>query len=446
MSVASESLYHVTTLSNFARGFDKYTRQYRKSWIPESRYPNESYLLRGEELDVGIGKAAKLREKLGIPGDELLVLRASVPPSGVHPNLRNGVGWVWASPDLPISGLLRVSPEGRLGAPLSVEEAMAKSLDLQAASFLPYAQLRPRTLSFLPIARGCQAACPFCFSEASVSADQPQKSSDLKSAERWMNLAASRGAERAVITGGGEPTLVRWEYLLQLIAACSLRFAKTVLITNGVRLASATPSRIAASLRDLSNAGLTTLAVSRHHHTEPVNAGLMRLETRTPALLETYVSLRDTLSNLRLRMICVLQRGGIETLEDIESYVAWAMSFGVEEVCFKELYVSTSEESVYFSREANAWSAAHQVSLSVVHEWANRNRLTVAAHLPWGAPIFSGTVRGGPVRVAAYTEPSLFWERSRGLARSWNVMSDGTCLASLEDRRSVVTAAPGLDH
>jgi hypothetical protein len=43
------------------------------------------------------------------------------------------------------------------------------------------------------------------------------------------------------------------------------------------------------------------------------------------------------------------------------------------------------------------------------------------------------------MRVAAYTEPSLFWERSRGLARSWNVMSDGTCLASLEDRGTDVT-------
>ena len=166
----------------------------------------------------------------------------------------------------------------------------------------------------------------------------------------------------------------------------------------------------------------------------------MRLDTRTSALLEAYARLRETLPAMRLRMICVLQRGGIESPEDIEAYVAWAMSFGVEEVCFKELYVSTSEESVYFSRKANAWSAANQVSLSVVHEWATRNRLQVAERLPWGAPIFSGTIEGRPVRVAAYTEPSVFWERSRGLARSWNVMSDGTCLASLEDRRSVIHA------
>jgi hypothetical protein len=60
----------------------------------------------------------------------------------------------------------------------------------------------------------------------------------------------------------------------------------------------------------------------------------------------------------------------------------------------------------------------------------------VEKRLPWGAPVFTGQVDGRDVRVAAYTEPSLFWERTRGVARSWNVMADGSCLASLEDRGS----------
>ena len=58
--------------------------------------------------------------------------------------------------------------------------------------------------------------------------------------------------------------------------------------------------------------------------------------------------------------------------------------------------------------------------------------------LPWGAPVYDVFVHGRPIRIAAYTEPSLFWERTRGIARSWNIMADGRCLASLEDRGSVV--------
>jgi hypothetical protein len=42
------------------------------------------------------------------------------------------------------------------------------------------------------------------------------------------------------------------------------------------------------------------------------------------------------------------------------------------------------------------------------------------------------------LRIAAYTEPSLFWERTQGIARSWNVMADGRCHVSLEDRASEI--------
>jgi hypothetical protein len=56
--------------------------------------------------------------------------------------------------------------------------------------------------------------------------------------------------------------------------------------------------------------------------------------------------------------------------------------------------------------------------------------------LPWGAPVFRGEWHGAPLQIAAYTEPSLLWERTHGVARSWNLMADGRCLVSLEDRAS----------
>jgi hypothetical protein len=62
----------------------------------------------------------------------------------------------------------------------------------------------------------------------------------------------------------------------------------------------------------------------------------------------------------------------------------------------------------------------------------------VESRLPWGAPVYRGKWLGKPLRVAAYTEPSLFWERTQGIARSWNVMTDGRCHVSLEDRASEI--------
>jgi len=280
--------------------------------------------------------------------------------------------------------------------------------------------------------------CPFCFSEASASAEQKQTLPDWEKVERWVDLASVRGAQRAVVTGGGEPTMLRRKDLLRLIRSCRSRFDKVVLITNGVKLATLDEADASDHFRELHDAGLSVLAVSRHHPSEAVNARLMNLETRTPSLLRAYATNRTALPNLRCRLICVLQRGGVESISDIDEYVRWAVSSGVEEVCFKELYVSTSHESVYFSHTANDWSARNQVPLSLVHRWAEANGLDRLSRLPWGSPIFEGTLGGQSIRVAAYTEPSLFWERSNGMARSWNVMADGTCLTSLEDRRSAI--------
>ena len=76
--------------------------------------------------------------------------------------------------------------------------------------------------------------------------------------------------------------------------------------------------------------------------------------------------------------------------------------------------------------------------LSIVSSWAEKRAGRLVESLPWGAPVFEVPSERGPLKVAAYTEPSLFWERTQGLCRSWNLMSDGRCYASLEDRASVV--------
>jgi pyruvate-formate lyase-activating enzyme len=431
-------MFHVTLLSNLARAYDKYQGAYRKSAIPESRYPDTFHLLTEAELDIGIDKARRLLVKLAIPDDRLLVLRAELPHESLRPNLRNGIGLVWPSPDLPLAGLHEVAPDGRLGARMRLEDAMARSLALHADAFLPWDSIRPRSISFLPIARGCQAACSFCFSKASASVEQPQARIDWAGIDLWLQRALARGAERAVITGGGEPTLVKRVDLLRLVRACRARFDKVVLITNGLALVSQGEAEAALRLAELQAAGLSVLAVSRHHVDETANAALMKIATHTPVLLRARRAQADAFRGLRLRLVCVLQRGGVDSEAAVDAYVNWAAANGADEVCFKELYVSTSEESVWHSHGANEWSARHQVPLSLVHRWARAAGLPEIARLPWGAPIYGGPISGREMRVAAYTEPSLFWERRHGTARSWNVMADGRCLASLEDRSSLV--------
>jgi hypothetical protein len=434
-----ERLWYVTVLSNFARGYDKYARVYSKQGIPESRFPDQFFLLREAELSIGIAKAASLLAKLDLPGNRLVALRTSVLTEHLQPNARTGLGrWV-ASPMISVDMVAFINSD-RL-SPVSVEDLYACSLSVLHPQLAAYSKLAPRSVSVLPVAKGCQAACPFCFSEASVSIEQTQANLDLVHVRRVAGMAYARGANRFVITGGGEPGLLPSQRLLQLIHVGHDTIGKTVLITNGHHLAALDETALTQTLNDYAENGLNVLAISRHHFDEAANSLIMGIKTTLEDIARIWRSMQEARPAFVLRLICVLQRGGIDSPALLASYLDWATGLGIREVCFKELYVSSSVESVYHRHAANAWSLSHQVPLSLVLEFAAMHRLEEGGRLPWGSPIFVGQWRGKPIRIVAYTEPSLFWERSTGIARSWNLMADGRCFASLEDRASEVVIA-----
>jgi hypothetical protein len=441
MNQSRQTFYHITVLSNFARGFDKYARTYSKERIPESTYPDRFFLLRRDELGIGIQKAAHLLAKLGLAGNRLIVLETELDAALLQTNTANGRGQFIHSNQINLTRLYELDQDDNVGVqlhPVAIEDAMAASLRLLNRELLPFVNIRPRAISFLPVALACQAKCPFCFSKASVSSDQAAAKPDWEQVSAWLGRAQAHGAERAVITGGGEPTLLPTALLQQLVAACASRFDKVVLITNGHTLATVSEADQVMRLGTLYDAGLRVLAVSRHHFDAAQNERLMHLHTPVEALIRTWCENHRRWPQLRLRLISVLQEGGVQNDSTLESYVSWAAEQGVEEICFKELYVSTSAESVYHDRSVNDWSRQHQVPLSLVTCFAERQGFVVESRLPWGAPVYRGKWLGKPLRVAAYTEPSLFWERTQGIARSWNVMADGRCHVSLEDRASEI--------
>jgi molybdenum cofactor biosynthesis enzyme MoaA len=429
-----DSLYHVTVLSNFARAFDKYSGLYSKARIPESTFPDRFFLLRRDEIEIGVAKASRLLGRLGLEGDRLVVLETTVPAEELHANTRTGLGRYVLRPHIRVAAVHTLSPDGAL-EPSSVEDVTARSLRVLHPQLQPYGALVPRSVSLLPIARGCQARCAFCFSRASISAEQEKGHLDPRAVAAVLREGRRRGAERAVITGGGDPGLVPFERLLDLVRACADSFPeKVVLITNGRFLADLAESDRLAALRALEGAGLTVLSLSRHHPDPSENARIMSLDVGTEDVLATVS--RAGLKTLRPRVITVLQRGGVDSAETLDALMRWTVGRGVEELTLKELYVATSEESVFHDRAANRWSRENQISLALATDFFAARGWRQVAQLPWGAPIHEGTVGRRPIRVAAYTEPSLFWERTQGLARSWNVLADGACYASLEDRAS----------
>jgi molybdenum cofactor biosynthesis enzyme MoaA len=424
------------------KGYDKYQGQYSKSNIIQSTFPNQFFLLKKTELPIGIAKAAELIKKLGLEGDRPIVLKTRVSENNLYSDHVSGVGQYILQNHIKLNSVYFINDSPDSSFPTltftRIEDVIAQSFKVIDQTLTPWSQLKPRTVSILPIAMACQASCKFCFSKASVSSGFEGSISDWKRVSSVLQAAKNAGAERAVITGGGEPTLLKREHMIELVEACASHFNKVVLITNGHRLGKMAEDKRLSMLLKLDKARLSVLAISRHHHDATKNTDIMGLDTKAEDVVKTIRNHRDIIKNITPRLICVLQNKGVSNVEDIEGYLSWSSQQGVTQINFKELYVSTSNESAFSSLAANDYSAQNQVPLSVVHEFTTKHHWKKVSELPWGAPIFSGEWEEQQMQIAAYTEPSVYWERTNGIARSWNLMSDGTTLASLEDPESQV--------
>ena len=432
-----ENLYYVTVLSNFARGFDKYEMTYSKRNIPESSFPDKFFLLQESELEIGLNKARELLKKTK-NGDRILIISTSENVANLLPNERNGKARYLMNNKIAIENLYYIDDLGEKKS-VRMEDVYADSLLLNRDRFVAIEKIRPRSISILPIAQACQLCCKFCFSDASISAEKRGKGLTDDLIVRALEKAKDSGAERAVITGGGEPTLIGFPKLNRLVQLSNNYFpGKVTLISNGLKLAKLGSPEILKHLIELDQSGLSVLSISRHHNDRIKNQLIMGEDNKTENIFQTYLENRKIFKNLRLRLICVLQKTGIALDQDIDNYIDWARRYEISEINFKELYVSTDRESKYSDGPSNIYSERNRVHLRVVLNYAQKNGWKKIMELPWGAPIFEKIINGMRMQMAAYTEPSLFWERDHGIARSWNLMADGTLTVSLEDGETVL--------
>lgn len=430
-------LNYITVLSNWLVGYEKYSKTYSKKNLDRSTYKNEFYLLKEDELHIGIRKASNLIAKINlennliVDNNKIIRIETNLDESIVKKNERNGLGWVIDQNWIPVSRVYIYHNEQWVE--FSIEDVTALSYKLNNKDLKPYNELVPRSISILPVAQACQADCKFCFSESSISFDQKRSLVDLENLNKLCKEAKLRGAERFVITGGGEPTLIKFETLLGTIKTAKQYFDKVVLISNGMFLSEENEEVIVNKINQMIDAGLSVLSTSYHHYTFEQNSYIMNKGIKTDYLL-SIIQKNKLNEKLTTRLICVLQKEGISNATEIQKYIDYAISKNVSQVCFKELYISSTEESMYAGKEQNLYSERNQISLSVLTKYLDKTSVKVA-ELPWGSPVYR---YNDVIDIAAYTEPSVGWERLNGIARSWNVMADGKCYVSLEDKDSLL--------
>lgn len=417
-----KKMYYVTLLSNIKFCYNKYDNSFNK--FEKSKFKDKFFLLNKDEIYIGVDKYQKiiLRDNQ----KDKIVIVETLNNLELFKDHDSKLGQYIKKDKIIVNNFFIEN----LNKPISVEEIMSLSYKIDNISN-KFIDLKPRSFSFLPVGKGCQAKCSFCFSESSISTDFKGINNDLIDLDKMARKAKDRGAERAVITGGGEPTLIPHDLLLNSLKILKKYYKKIILITNGYNYSNLKESELIKKINDLIDNGLTVLNISRHHFNQDVNKSIMMLEIKSERIAKIV---KKNNLKIKIRFTCVLQKNGIKNALDILNYIKFAKENNITEVCFKELYVSSSVESIYHNSESNKFSRRNHVPLNMLTETLEKNGYFKLGELPWGSPVYSD----GSIKIEAYTEPSVGWELSNQIARSWNYMSDGKTYASLEDKNSLI--------
>ncbi len=67
---------------------------------------------------------------------------------------------------------------------------------------------------------------------------------------------------------------------------------------------------------------------------------------------------------------------------------------GCDQINFKELYVATSHESVYYEEKGNEFCRENQISLSLITEFMVKHNAHKFGELPWGSPLYKLNWKG----------------------------------------------------
>jgi hypothetical protein len=209
----------------------------------------------------------------------------------------------------------------------------------QPVTFTPYASVQP-----------CSARCGFC-SENLRKADGGMPAARLRPDDGYFDglaraLRALHGVPLSWSLSGLETSddagwMLR---LLHTLAAGEARNApaaqgpevdERVLYSNGAGFAKPDGGVLRRALQDF---GLSWLELSRHHHDGATNQSIMRfragLAIGEQAVFErTARALADAMP---LRLVCILQRGGVAQPGDVAAYLAWARHCGAGTVVFRE--------------------------------------------------------------------------------------------------------------
>ncbi|MYN01027.1 hypothetical protein GTP41_02840 [Pseudoduganella sp. DS3] len=203
----------------------------------------------------------------------------------------------------------------------------------QPVTFTPYASAQP-----------CSARCRFC-SETLLETGGGRPSSALRPGPGYFAaleraLEQLRGLPLSYSLSGLETTDdAAWMgAMLDILAqhAALSPVLNRVLYTNGAGLAVTQQGE--ALTERLAGFGLDWLELSRHHFDAATNQSIMRFRPGVQVQYQQAFSamVRRLAGRLNVKLVCIIQDGGVAQAEAVLRYLEWAHALGVRSVIFRE--------------------------------------------------------------------------------------------------------------
>lgn len=438
MTIKNENYFFITLASNFLLCYDKYSQNYDKSKQKKSKHPFFYLLNNIQDLHKIKNKLLMLKKddtdffvKVNVDVDHFQKTQEIFENNTDNEGTKTGIGFYIKTTKLKVLSVEEAKDDRFSFHSIQCEHLLSECYQIKTEDLKNYDELKPRSLSYLPIKIACNAKCKFCFSKSSISINRRLNLFEIDRLDLICQKAKEKGATRFVLTGGGEPLLFGLSNLYHTLTVSSRYFDNNLMISNGKEFEKYSLDEI----KQLKQSGLSRVAISIHHYDLNKNKNIMQLDVDYRSVVEKLKQ-----AGLKVRFICVIQKEGVANSKDVEKYIQFALTHHVNEICFKELYVSTAVESEYYKTDANLYCINNQISLSIITDYCETiNPSKIVVKLPWGAPVYNVNMNGYQVSVAAYTEPSVGFERNHGIARSWNIMADLSCFVTLEDENSKLT-------
>lgn len=203
---------------------------------------------------------------------------------------------------------------------------------------------RPLTLTPYASAQPCSARCRFCSENLREARDNSVMSARLRPGPLYFDQLRQALSQLSCVplsySLSGLESTDDPDWLCLLLDTLSDARSSgplvegSVLYTNGAGLA-LYPQRLIPALLEF---GLSWVEWSRHHHTDHANDLIMRLRRGQPVAQQEQViqALKAVNTQVPVKLVCVVQRGGVASSQDVLDYVRWAHGVGIRSVIFRE--------------------------------------------------------------------------------------------------------------